>query len=218
MKTFLSIGTGPGIGLATAERFAREGFRVILSARRADNTNALVEQLKAKGYTAEALSVDASEPANVAALVATVEQQYGTIDVLHYNAANLRQATLAAQPQDTLVGDLAVNIGGALGAVQAVAPQMTQRRSGTILLTGGGFALFPSADYISLSIGKAGVRTLTLGMFEALKEQGVHVASVTVATFVTPGSKEATDIGEAFWQLHQETAGDWRAEVMYPAS
>lgn len=33
MKTFLSIGTGPGIGFATAERFAREGFRVVLSAR-----------------------------------------------------------------------------------------------------------------------------------------------------------------------------------------
>lgn len=218
MKTFLSIGTGPGIGLATAERFAREGFRVIVSARNAEKTHALAEQLKAQGYTAEARSVEASEPAKVAALVAAVEQQYGAIDVLHYNAANLRQATLSAQPQDTLVDDLAVNIGGALGAVQAVAPQMTQKKSGTILLTGGGFALYPSPDYLSLSIGKAGIRTLTLGLFESLKEQGVHIASVTVATFVNPGSKEATDIGEAFWQLHQETAGDWRAEVMYPAS
>jgi len=39
MKTFLSIGTGPGMGLATAERFAGEGFRVILSARNETRTD-----------------------------------------------------------------------------------------------------------------------------------------------------------------------------------
>ena len=36
MKTFLSIGSGPGMGFATAERFAREGFQVVLSARDAE--------------------------------------------------------------------------------------------------------------------------------------------------------------------------------------
>jgi NADP-dependent 3-hydroxy acid dehydrogenase YdfG len=41
MKTFLSVGTAPGMGLATAERFAKEGFRVILSARNAARTQEL---------------------------------------------------------------------------------------------------------------------------------------------------------------------------------
>jgi short-subunit dehydrogenase len=218
MKTFLSIGSGPGIGLATAERFAREGFRIILSARSLDKTQALADQLKAKGYQAEVRSVDASEPNNVAALIAEVESQYGGIEVLHYNAANLRQASIFTQPSDTFVNDLAVNIGGALAATKAAAPKMAASQTGTILLTGGGFAVYPSADYLSLSIGKAGIRALALAVFEPFKAQGIHVATVTVAMFVTPASKEAQDIGEQFWLLHSQSQDQWTAEVIYPGN
>ena len=176
MKTFLGIGSGPGMGLATAERFAREGYRVVLANRSLEKTQALVDQLEAKGYQAVAKTVDAADPAKVAALVAETENQYGSIDVLHYNAANLRQASIHSQPNDTFVSDLAVNIGGALAAIQAVAPKMKAAQKGTILLTGGGFALHPHPDYLSLSIGKAGIRAMTLGLFESFKEMGIHIA------------------------------------------
>jgi NADP-dependent 3-hydroxy acid dehydrogenase YdfG len=116
--------------------------------------------------------VDSSDPESVTKLVAEVEKQYGSIDVLHYNAASMRRATLAEQPCDTFVGDLAVNIGGALVAAQAVAPKMEERKSGAILLTGGGLALAPSPNYLSLSIGKAGIRALALGLFEPSARKG----------------------------------------------
>jgi NAD(P)-dependent dehydrogenase (short-subunit alcohol dehydrogenase family) len=112
MSIFLSIGTGPGMGIATARRFAQEGFRVILSARNEGRVQALADGLKAEGFDAEALVVDASNTAAVAKLVAEVEEHYDPIDVLHYNAANLRKSDIAAQPTDTFVPDLAVNIGG----------------------------------------------------------------------------------------------------------
>jgi NAD(P)-dependent dehydrogenase (short-subunit alcohol dehydrogenase family) len=41
MKTFLSIGSGPGMGIATAERFAKEGFQIVLSARNVTKTQEL---------------------------------------------------------------------------------------------------------------------------------------------------------------------------------
>ena len=217
MKTFLSIGSGPGMGLETAERFAREGFQVVLSARNAARTQELADQLKAKSYKVDVRTVDLADPSSVASLVANVEKQFGSIDVLHYNAASMRQATLAEQPRDTFVYDLAVNIGGALAAAQAVAPRMIERGSGTILLTGGGFALSPSPDYLSLSIGKAGIRALAHGLFEDFKEKGVHVATVTVATFVSPGSGDAKAVGEHFWQLHNQPTGSWTAEVEHTA-
>lgn len=217
MKTFLSIGSGPGMGLATAERFAKEGFRIILSARSTSRIGQLADQLKAKGYDAEVRTVDTSDPASVAALVAEVEKQFGQIDVLHYNAASMRKATLGEQPRETLNSDLAVNIGGAQVAAQAVAPKMLERGSGSILLTGGGFALQPSADYLSLSIGKAGIRALAQALFEPFKAKGVHVATVTVATFVDPGSKNAEAVAEQFWQLHSQPKGEWTAETIYSA-
>ena len=215
MKTFLSIGTGPGMGYATAERFAREGFRVILSARNAEKTRNLAEQLKAKGHVAEIQTVDVSDPASIAALIATVEKQHGAIDVVHYNAANLRQADIHSQPQETFNGDLAVNIGGALVATQAATPGMMRNGSGTLLYTGGGFAMQPHPDFLSISVGKAGLRALVLGLFENMKEQNIHVATVTVSALVSPGSKEATDVAEEFWKLYSQPGGSWTAETVY---
>jgi NAD(P)-dependent dehydrogenase (short-subunit alcohol dehydrogenase family) len=180
MKTFLSIGAGPGMGMATAERFAREGFQVILSARNPAQTKALAEQLKAQGHKADMRTVDAGNPSSVANLVEGVEREFGGIDVVHYNAASMRAATLANQPRDSFNSDLAVNIGGAMAAAQAVVPKMAERGSGTILLTGGVLALHPHPDYLSLSIGKAGIRALAFGLFDTLKAKGIHVATVTV--------------------------------------
>jgi len=147
--------------------------------------------------------------------VADVERQFGAIDVLHYNAASMRKASLAEQPAGSFNGDLAVNIGGAQAAAQAVAPSMIARGMGSVLLTGGGFALQPSPDYLSLSIGKAGIRALAHGLFESFKEKGIHVATVTVAAFVDPGSADAQAVADRFWQLHSEPKGSWTVEATY---
>lgn len=214
MKTFLSIGTGPGMGLATAERFAREGFAVVLAARSADKVSGLADQLKAKGFKAEARAVDAGDPESVARLVAEVEAAAGGIDVLHFNAASMRNQTLADQPRESFNTDLAVNIGGAMAAAQAAAPKMLARGSGSVLLTGGGFGLQPHPDYLSLSIGKAGIRALAQGIFEPFREKGVHVATVTVAGFVTTEA-DANAVADIFWTLHAQPAGAWEVERLY---
>jgi NAD(P)-dependent dehydrogenase (short-subunit alcohol dehydrogenase family) len=215
MKTFLSIGTGPGMGYATAARFAKEGFQIVLSARNATKTQQQANRLKAKGYPVDARTVDCADPESVAALIDEVQKSFGSVDVLHYNAAAIRKATLAEQPRAAINQDLAINIGGAFAAAQAVAWQMSERGSGTILLTGGGLSLAPNPEYISLSIGKAGIRAMTLGLFESLKQKGIHIATVTVETAVTPDSKEAEAVGEHFWQLHSQPVGKWAAEVKY---
>jgi NAD(P)-dependent dehydrogenase (short-subunit alcohol dehydrogenase family) len=215
MKTFLSIGSGPGVSFATAERFAKHGFQIVFSSRNAAKTRALAEQLRAKGYRADGRTVDCGDPSSVASLVEEVERSFGGIEVLHYNAAAMRKATIREQPRETFNQDLAINIGGALAAVQAVIASMSQRGSGSILLTGGGYALKPNPDYLSLSIGKAGIRGLALGLFESLAGSGIHIATVTVSSAVTPGSREVEAVAEHFWALHGEPKGKWTAEVKY---
>jgi NAD(P)-dependent dehydrogenase (short-subunit alcohol dehydrogenase family) len=215
MKTFLSIGAGPGMGFATAERFAKEGFQIVLAARSAAKTQQLADQLKSKGHKADARTVDSGDPESVAKLVAEVEKQYGSIDVLHYNAASMRKAALAEQPRSSFVDDLAVNIGGALVAAQTVAPKMEERKSGAILLTGGGLALAPNPDYLSLSIGKAGIRALAIALFETFREKGIHVATLTIAAAVAPESKEAASVAEHFWRLYSQPKGAWTAEAQF---
>lgn len=215
MRTFLSIGAGPGMGFETAERFAREGFDIVLGARNEGTLKELSDRLRAKGHKANVRAVDAGEARNVTRLIADVERDFGRIDVLHYNAASMRNATIADQPADTFNSDLAVNIGGAQAAIQAALPGMIDRGSGSVLLTGGGFALQPHPDYLSLSVGKAGIRALAQGLFESLKQKGIHVATVTVAGFVEPNSKDATAVAEEFWRLHSQPKDAWAVETTY---
>jgi NADP-dependent 3-hydroxy acid dehydrogenase YdfG len=173
--------------------------------------------LKTKNIQATARRVEAGDAADVTALVKSVHKDYGAIDALHYNAASMRQATILDQPPDTFASDLTVNIGGALVAIQAVAPLMFQRGEGTILLTGGGYALSPNPEFLSLSIGKAGIRALAQGLFEEFKAKGVHVAMVTVAAVVKPGSAEAKAVADHFWALHSQPRDQWSWEVRYQA-
>lgn len=215
MKTFLSIGAGPGMGFATAERFAREGFRVVLAARSLEKTRELAQRLTSRGFQAEARTVDAADPSSIAALVSETERAFGTVDVLHYNAAAMRKANIGDQPAATFNQDLAINIGGAQAAVQAVVPGMTQRGGGDILLTGGGFALAPSPEYLSLSIGKAGIHALAQGLFDSLAERNIHVSTVTVAGFVSPSTQDVENVASLFWSFHKQERSAWTREETY---
>jgi short-subunit dehydrogenase len=215
MKTFLSIGSGPGIGIATAERFAREGFRIVLTSRDTAKLSDRARRLKAGGYAVEVKAVDAGDLASVSALIRETEAQFGAIDVMHFNAASMHSATIETQVAETFVPDLTVNIGAALVATQEVSRGMLKRGAGTILLTGGAFAITPHPDYLSLSIGKAGLRALTQALFATFRERGVHIASVNVATLVSPGSVEARGVADAFWGLHDSPSEAWSPEVTY---
>jgi len=102
-----------------------------------------------------------------------------------------------------------------LASIQTVLPPMTRQANGSILLTGGGFGFCPPPDFLSLGIGKAGIRALANGLFEDLKSKGVHIATVTVCKFVDPGSEDAKAVAEHFWTLHSQPKLDWTWEIQH---
>lgn len=219
-KTFLSIASGPGIGLATARRFGREGYRVALAARNVERLQSDAAKLREEGIEATAVHVDASDARSVARVVKSVgpdlEVLHYNAGVLHYDASGaLKTRSLADETIDSLVSDTNVNVSSALAAVHAAVPAMTMQGRGTVLLTGGGLGVQPSADFLTLSAGKAGARAIVLALFPALRAQGIHVGTVTVAKLVAPRSREAAEVAEAFWELHSQRPAEWRAEAVY---
>ena len=219
-KTFLSIASGPGIGFATARRFGREGYRVVLAARNIARLQADAAKLREEGIEATTVQVDATDARAVANVVASIGPD---LEVLHYNggilhydsAGALKTRSLADETVDSLVSDTKVNVSSALAAVHAAAPTLTAKGHGTILITGGGLGVQPSADFLTLSVGKAAARAIALALFPALKDRGVHVATVTVAKLVGPGSREADEVAEAFWRLHSQQPAEWHAEAVF---
>lgn len=218
-KVFLGIAAGPGIGLATAKRFAREGYAIVLGARNTERLRRCAAQLEALGAKVDVRQVDASDPKAVAALVDSVGAD---LEVLHYNAASLhyekselQMRTLDDENVDSIVSDLHVNAISALTAIKAAVRPMKARGSGTVLVTGGGFAFQPSGLFFTLSVGKSALRAAVQALSEPLKAQGIHIASVIVCKVVPPESREAAEVAEEFWKLHAQPRDAWTTETVY---
>lgn len=210
-RQFVGIGVGPGMGVSTAARFAHEGFDLVLAARDISKLEQLAEKIrKETGRSVETVALDAT---NFSAVQQLAERFGQAVSVLHYNAAAMQKTDVFETSMETIERNLRVDIAGALAAVKYFTPYMEKRRKGTILLTGGGLALAPNAEYLSLSIGKAGIRCMTEALFPQLSAKGIHIATLTVGQIVKPGSEDAIAAAAAFWNLHSEAKGQWTWEA-----
>ncbi|MGG4166255.1 SDR family NAD(P)-dependent oxidoreductase [Rossellomorea vietnamensis] len=134
------------------------------------------------------------------------------IEILLYNAASIRPGLPSTIGVEDFVYDFKVNVAGALIAVQEILPFM-KKESGSILLTGGGLALYPNAEVASLSVGKAGLRNLTYSLNQELTPKGFYVGTLTINGFVQEDTYFSGDkIAGALFDMH-ENKGD--VEVVY---
>ncbi|GAA4628912.1 SDR family NAD(P)-dependent oxidoreductase [Actinoallomurus vinaceus] len=214
MPSAVIIGAGPGIGRAVARRFAREGLPVALIARSEATLEASADAVAASGVRSVSLTADATDETALRQALDEAAAELGPPEVVVYNAAIIR----ADRPGELSVrGHLdawAVNVVGALTAAAHVAPAMTARGGGSFLITGG--MPEPKREYVSLSLGKAGVRTLVELLDQEYGPSGVHVASVTVAGPVAPGTPfDPDDIAEHYWRLHAQPGEQWTREVVF---
>jgi enoyl-[acyl-carrier-protein] reductase (NADH) len=91
---------------------------------------------------------------------------------------------------------------------------MAANGGGTVLLTSG----MPFLDYryTSLSLGKAALRAAATMLAQRYGPAGIHVAIVTIAGPVAPGTAyDPDDIADVYWQLHTEPRDSWRQEVIH---
>lgn len=208
------VGVGPGLGMAVARRFGREGFRLALLARRPEALEAYQKELAQEGLQATSFAVNAGDVADVQRAFAEVEQRLGAPRVLVYNAAAMGQYQTPSQLEPLqLVEDFRVNVAGALAAARAVLPAMRSRREGTLLFTGGGLALDPYPQMASLAVGKAGIRSIAQSLAKELRPEGIHVATVTICGMIKPGTPFAAEtVAERYWALHQQPPASWQVE------
>lgn len=215
-KLCVIVGVGPGLGLAIARKFGQEGYQLAIVARRAEAIAQYTKTLEALPAKVSSFSADASDPPSLERAFEQIRQTLGHPNVLVYNAAVLRQDNLVALTPDELLQDFKVNVAGALTAVQQVLPNMEEQEQGTILLTGGGLALYPSPQFISLGIGKTSIRYLALSLAEALEAKGIHLATVTICGSIEQGTRFDPDaIAQVYWKLHTQERGAWEQEYVY---
>ncbi len=209
------VGMGEGNGMAIARRFAKEGFAIAMIARNEQKLQGYQATLQAEGIPSHYFLADAGDEAALTTACAALQTQLGTPSVLVYNAAVPRMESVLQTGYETLVSDFRANVAGAIVCVQALLPAMQAQQKGTILFTGGGFSMYPHPDFVSLSIGKAGIRVLANTLHAALKDSPIKVGTITICGTVNGGDPQYTSdrIAEEYWKLHIAEHADY--EVVY---
>jgi NAD(P)-dependent dehydrogenase (short-subunit alcohol dehydrogenase family) len=196
------LGAGPGLGLALSERFAREGYTVVLMARGSERLREAVRNLREEGLGADFEVVDCSSNESIRGALASVFERHGRVDLIAYNTAVLRDGLASKISPEELGARYQVDVAGAVCAIQQVLPAMRERGEGCVLLTGGGLALAPMSQFTSVSIHKAALRAYALALHDEVAPDGVYVGIVNIKGNIGSNDYYApATIADQFWDL-----------------
>jgi NADP-dependent 3-hydroxy acid dehydrogenase YdfG len=186
-KAVLVTGGGSGIGLATARALLAEGARVAIAGRSADKLRQAADALAA-GDRLFHQAADVTDPAQVQRLVKDVTARLGKIDVLVNNAGlNIKARAFRELTAESYHQLLGANLHGAFYCMQAVVPQMRQRKDGLIVCINSisGKRSGPLGG-IAYNAAKFGLRGLAMGLGAEEKDNGIRVCSIYPGEVNTP--------------------------------
>lgn len=188
-KTALITGATSGIGLATAQRLSREGYRLILCGRRLEKLKELQDELN-QVTEVHIETFDVRDKDAVFNSISNLPKEFEIIDVLINNAGNAHGLDLIAEGNtDDWDAMMDINVKGLLYVSKAVIPQMTERKAGHIINIGSTAAktVYPKGNVYCAS--KHAVDALTKGMRIDLNQFGIRVGAVHPGLVETDFSK-----------------------------
>jgi NADP-dependent 3-hydroxy acid dehydrogenase YdfG len=163
-------GASSGIGAATAERLAADGFDVVLAARRLDRLTALAERIGGR-----AVQLDVTDPASVEAFAAGLDR----VDVLVNNAGgSFDAAPVADADLDSWQRTYDVNVLGTVRVTKALLPALRASGAGDVVFVGSTAGLISYEGGASYTAAKHGVHTLAETLRLELVYEPVRVVEI----------------------------------------
>jgi NAD(P)-dependent dehydrogenase (short-subunit alcohol dehydrogenase family) len=212
----LLVGTGPGLGVAIARRFGREGYRLTLVARSEETSAALAQELRTAGIDVAVLQADAGDAERLRSALAPLFAAPGAPGVVIYNAALMSFDDLLTVTPQQLADAYAVDVIGAVVIAQLAVPAMRKAGGGTLLFTGGGFADALPETLATLSVGKVALRAVATMLARELREDDIHAGSLTILGQIAPGTAFDPDsVADAYWAIRNEDRDTWREEYRF---
>jgi NAD(P)-dependent dehydrogenase (short-subunit alcohol dehydrogenase family) len=225
-----------GVGGAIAQKFAREGFLVVLTTRHAANAAALEKAIVEQGGQSMIVELDLVSRESISRAFETIRSRAGDPDVLVYNAGYLEGRDLPPDkellehvPLEILETAQHISVRGPFLVAQEVLPAMRKRGAGSFLISNNASSLRGRKRLTgqSLYYPRVMMRTLAQVLTEEYSEHGVHVANVVIDGLIdSPGTRalpraqknpeivmNPVKIAEAFWYLHTQDRSCWTHEL-----
>ena len=166
---------GAGIGQATARAFAREGAKVALSDIAAKRIARISEDINSSGAETLGLECNVSKREQVEAMVKRTLEQWGRIDILVNNAANMTLCEVINMTDELWNQAIDVCLKGTFYCSQAVLPTMINRKYGRIINFSSGAVLQGIERHAHYAAAKAGVIGLTRSLASEVGKYNITV-------------------------------------------
>jgi NAD(P)-dependent dehydrogenase (short-subunit alcohol dehydrogenase family) len=221
-----------GLGGAIAQKFAREGFFVVMTTRARANAEGLAQAIAAQGGEGMIVELDLGSPASIAGAFDRIRREAGDPDVLVYNAGYLEgrqlppgQELLEHFPAAMFETAIDIACRGPFLTVKEVLPAMRRKGRGSILFSNNPSSLRGRKRRTgeSLYYPRVMMRTLAQVLTEEYTEHGVHVANVIIdGPIDAPGIRDALNvvammdpakIADAYYGLHTQDRSCWVHEL-----
>jgi NAD(P)-dependent dehydrogenase (short-subunit alcohol dehydrogenase family) len=207
-KVAIVTGGGAGIGLAAAEKLAREGASVVVCSDREDQATQAADGLREGGLEVSGMRGDVTSSADMKALVDFAAQTYGGVDVLVNSAGVQRYGTVTETEEDVWDEVLGVNLKGIYLVARHAIPEMRERGGGAIVNVSSVQAIASQAGVAAYTASKGGINALTRAMAIDHAEENIRVNAVCPGSVDTPMLRWAADLfkGE---NTVEATVEDW---------
>lgn len=174
-KVVAITGASSGMGKVIAIELAKNGAKVVLGARRAEQLQKLVEEIKSEGGEATFVQIDVKNKADLVRLVNTAVEQYGKLDVIVNNAGISQLSRIDELDVDGWEEMIDINFKGVLYGMAAAIPVFKQQESGHIvnIISTSGIKIVPMQGVYAGT--KNAVRTIA----EAFRQESDGTIRIT---------------------------------------
>ena len=187
-KAALVTGSTSGIGLAIARALAKDGANLMINGF---GDKAAIEKERAGlekdfGIKARYSAADMSKPAEIAAMIAETEKEFGALDVLVNNAGIQHVANIEDFPIDRWDAIIAINLSSSFHTIRAAIPGMKKRKWGRIINLASAHGLVASGQKVAYVAAKHGLVGLTKTVAIEAANDGVTCNAICPGWVLTP--------------------------------
>lgn len=184
-KTAIVTGSARGIGKAIARKLAQDGLNVVVSDVMLEAAEKTAAELQKLGTECIAVKSDVSNAGDVANLVKTTVDKFGTVDVLVNNAGITRDGLSMRMSEADWDLVLNINLKGTFLCSQAASKVMMKKKTGSIVNIASVSGILGTAGQANYASSKAGVMALTKTLARELGARNITVNAIAPGFIIT---------------------------------